>query len=31
MTNSKYIQGSGGGGCFTGDTLVSIAGGSKLI
>ena len=31
MTNSKYIQGSGGGGCFTGDTPVSIPGGSKLI
>jgi predicted phage tail protein len=31
MTNSKYIQGSGGGGCFTGDTPVSIPGGSKPI
>ena len=31
MTNSKYIQGSGGGGCFTGDTPVSIPGGSKSI
>jgi len=31
MTNSKYIQGSGGGGCFTGDTPVSIPSGSKPI
>mgnify|MGYP003133674725 CR=1 FL=1 len=32
MTESKHIAGSGGGGgCFTGDTLVSIPGGTKAI
>ena len=32
MTDTnKYIQGSGGGGCFTGDTPVSIPNGTKLI
>ena len=30
MTESKYIAGAGG-GCFTGDTLVSIPGGTKAI
>lgn len=28
---NKYIAGSGGGGCFTGDTPVSIPNGTKLI
>ena len=32
MTDTnKYIAGSGGGGCFTGDTPVSIPNGTKLI
>ena len=31
MTESKYIAGAGGGGCFTGDTLVSIPGGTQRI
>lgn len=32
MTQAKYIAGSGGGGgCFTGDTLVSIPGGTQRI
>ena len=31
MTRAKYIAGSGGGGCFTGDTLVSVPGGTQRI
>jgi hypothetical protein len=31
MTETKYIQGAGGGGCFTGDTLVSVPGGTQRI
>ena len=31
MTQAKYIAGSGGGGCFTGDTLVSVPGGTQRI
>ena len=33
MTSSKYILGAGGGGggCFTGDTLVSVPGGTQRI
>ena len=31
MTQTKYIAGSGGGGCFTGDTLVSVPGGMQRI
>lgn len=31
MTQTKYIAGSGGGGCFTGDTLVSVPGGTQRI
>jgi len=31
MENKTFIRGAGGGGCFTGDTLVSIPGGTKEI
>ena len=31
MTQAKYVAGSGGGGCFTGDTLVSVPGGTQRI
>ena len=31
MENKTFIRGAGGGGCFTGDTLVSIPGGTKQI
>ena len=31
MTQAKYISGSGGGGCFTGDTLVSTPDGQMRI
>jgi len=31
MDNKTFIRGAGGGGCFTGDTQVSIPGGTKQI